>query len=235
MAALFFKSMNRLFQKKRQDQRDSHPLPSRESIASLCSLLLKQEEKRECEARYASVKVVLSLLGRGAVLASAFLSPGAARGLYELVRESPDYDAWKQYNVSYLRRTLRQLEKRKQIELTEQNGETVISLTDAGRRRILRFSLDTVTIEKPKHWDGRWRLVIYDIAETESGTRDLIRQTLRSLGFHQIQESVYLYPYDCFEQIEFIRQYYFVKSRLQYMLVAQIENDEAYRTYFGLT
>lgn len=127
------------------------------------------------------------------------------------------------------------LEQQKQVKRVMKNNQEVISLTHHGKRKILQYSLEDLEIDKPKHWDGKWRLVLYDIPSTKRSLTDRIRQILMNLGFYQIQRSVYVFPYSCFDQIEFIRQYYHLSDRIQYMLIEKIESDEAYKTYFGLS
>jgi len=92
-----------------------------------------------------------------------------------------------------------------------------------------------LAVEIPKRWDGRWRLVLYDVPVHRKSLGDLVRQTLRSIGFYGIQDSVYVYPYPCFDQIEFIREYYGLGDAIQYMLVNHIERDDPFKTYFGLS
>lgn len=211
------------------------PLPSQQSIAKICELLVKQHEKEIRDTKYAPVKTVLALLGHGAVLGAAFLAPKSAPALLSLIQDSPDWDAWKHFNASYLKRTLARLEKQKHVEIIRENGQDIIRLTKNGQRKILRCSLDHLAVEKPKHWDGKWRLVLYDVPETKSPTRDIIRQALRSIGFYAIQESVYVFPYPCFDHIQFLREYYGAGAQVQYMLVNHIEDDAVYKIYFNLS
>jgi hypothetical protein len=213
----------------------NYPLPSNEAIIKLSQILIKQNDYREKTNKYAPVKQILSLIGFGAVISAAILAPKSAPLLIPLVKKSPDYNMWKKYNISYLHRTLKRLEEQKQIQVEEIHGERVVVLSNAGKRKILHLSLETLQIERPKNWDHKWRLVLYDIPDSGKHWRDAIKSTLKTIGFYQIQKSVYIYPYSCFEQIEFIREYYSVGKQLQYMLVDQIEDDEAYKTYFDLT
>lgn len=208
--------------------------PSDAYITKICNILTEQSEKEKCESKYAGVKQVLTLLGKGAVLTAALLTPKSATILLPLVKESSDWDVWKQFNPSYLQRTLKRLERQKEVEVAEENGQQIIRLTRNGKRKILKYSLDSVTIGKPKRWDGKWRLVLYDIPSGSRKISELIRETLKRLGFYQIQESVYILPYPCFNQIEFLRQYYGLGNKVQYMIVEDIENDSAFKTYFGL-
>lgn len=210
-------------------------LLSDSSIIKICKILTKQFEREERISKYAKVKEVLALLGKGAILTAAILAPKSATILSPLIRESSSWDEWKQFNISYLKRTLKRLEQQKQVEVVEENGQRVICLTKNGKRKILKYSVDTITVEKPKKWDGKWRLVIYDIPSSKRHLSELIKETLKTFGFYQLQKSVYIFPYPCFDQIEFLREYYGLGSNIQYMLVKQIENDSPYKTYFALS
>jgi hypothetical protein len=209
-------------------------LPSDQSIASISVILTKQSRREERDANYAPVKEVLSLLGSGVALSAAILVPKSAKVIRPLMMTTPDWDSWKHFNVSYLQRTLRRLEQSKAVEVTNEDGKQVVRLTVGGKRKILKYSIDTISSEKPKRWDHKWRLVLYDIPNYEKTLGDAIRQTLRNFGFYPVQESVYLYPYPCFDQVEFLRQYYGLGSHIQYMVIMTIENDQVYKTYFNL-
>lgn len=218
----------------RTSERKANNLLPDTSIEKICTILTKQFEKGKQESKYARVKQVLALLGKGTLLLAAFLAPKSATIFLPLVKESSDWDTWKQFNPSYLKRTLKRLERQKEVETSVENGRQIIRLTKNGKRKILKYSLDSIFIDKPKKWDGKWRLVLYDIPSGDRKISEFVRETLKRLGFYQIQESVYILPYACFNQIEFLRQYCGLGNKVQYMLVEDIENDSAYKTYFGL-
>jgi len=55
----------------------------------------------------------------------------------------------------------------------------------------------TLKIKKSKNrWDGKWRLVIYDIPEKRKVEREYLRSILGLLGFGKIQDSCWASPYD---------------------------------------
>lgn len=212
------------------------PLPSESKIRELALLLEKKIKSEEIQNRYASVKKVLTILGAGAVLSMAFFSPAAlliAKPFLDQKRED-EWNSWKQFNTFYLKRTIRRLQKAKLVEIHSQNGEDVIILSKNGQRKILKYSLDTLSIDKPKTWDRQWRLILYDVSDKRKGLRDIFRETLRALGFYQLQESVWIYPYPCENQISFLREYYGVGDEVIYVIAKKLEDDTPYRTYFGV-
>jgi len=80
--------------------------------------------------------------------------------------------------------------------------ERFIELTSKGKRHLKKIAFEDIEIKRPVVWDGKWRLVIFDIPEGMRSGRDIFRTKLKNLGFKQIQRSVYLYPFECIDEIE---------------------------------
>lgn len=212
-------------------------LPSDEKIAGLARLLVEQKRNEVVKQRYATVSRILAFIGTGAVLSlSLFVAPTAIMLAKPFLDEKRrrEWEEWKQFNPRYLRRTIAQLRKQKLITIEEHHGVQTVTLTKNGKRRILKYSLEELTIEKQNTWDGRWRLVMYDVPKDKKYLRDVFRQTLKSLGFYQLQESVWLHPFPCESQVTFLREYYGVGNEVLYVVASKLEDDTPYRTYFDL-
>jgi len=54
------------------------------------------------------------------------------------------------------------------------------------------------------------------------------------MGFYMLQKSVWVYPYPCFDEIEFLRQIYKVEINVTYILAKSIENSEYLADNFQL-
>lgn len=50
-------------------------------------------------------------------------------------------------------------------------------------------------------WDGKWRVVMFDIPQELNRERDRFRSRLKVLGFQMIQKSVFVLPYPCQEEL----------------------------------
>lgn len=48
---------------------------------------------------------------------------------------------------------------------------------------------------KVQSWDGRWRIVIFDVPESQRPVRDYIRSVLKRVGFYEFQRSMWIYPH----------------------------------------
>src|SRR3990167_3491961 len=144
------------------------------------------------------VKTVLELLGKGALLSSLFIFPGAGLwikaiyAVYEELKREKEFKEWQKFNLPRLRYILKRLQRQKLIEITEEKNHSVVRLTERGKLRILKYNLGEITIEKPPHWDKKWRLVLYDIRKFKRREQETFRRILNRLKFLQLQKSVYL-------------------------------------------
>lgn len=89
------------------------------------------------------------------------------------------------------------------IEKIEKQGEIYIRLTSQGNKKITR-DFPLLSLQKRK-WDGKWRVVIFDIEEVNRNARDDLRKKLKELGFGMIQKSVFISPHNVIkDMLEFI-------------------------------
>lgn len=187
-----------------------------------------------------NVKTVLMLLGLGTFLTASVLIPTlpfAVKpmiGFYHKKQREGDQKQWNQFNQSRLRQILNRLHKQKVVKIDENNGETILKLTEKGMVRFLKFKLEDMILDKHQKWDGTWRIIIYDISNHKRLTSEVFRKLLRKLEFLKLQRSVYLTPYSCTEQIEFLRQFYNIGQEVLYLEVGKIENEDTYKQYFGI-
>ena len=204
-------------------------------IEKISMTLLKKVDKEILDKKLAPAKEVLKIIGAGVLLGSALAVPALPKILLPFLRDTNENETWKQLNIPYLKRTLKRLEKQKLVEFGEENGKKTVKITSAGQRKILKYALNEITIDKPKIWDGRWYLVSYDIPTYLEGSRILFRDYLKQWNFYHLHESVYLHAYPCTGEIEFLREYLNISSCVRIFTVQKIENDQLFRDYFGLS
>jgi len=58
-----------------------------------------------------------------------------------------------------------------------------LRLTPNGERSLRILELKHHGVVKPRRWDGKWRVLIFDIPEYRASLRKRIRETLRGIGF----------------------------------------------------
>ena len=86
----------------------------------------------------------------------------------------------------------------------------------------------------PKHWDGKWRVLIFDIPEKRRSLRYQIRTSLISIGFVRLQDSVWVYPYDCEDFIALLKADLKIGKSVLYMIVESLEYDTHLKKHFKL-
>ena len=105
--------------------------------------------------------------------------------------------------------------------------------TEKGKKIVKEIQFDNLKIDKPKIWDGKWRIVIFDIPENERRRmRDAMRQKLQKIGFYQMQKSVWVFPYPCEKEIRLLCEIFGVNSFVNMITSDKIYNDDALRRYF---
>lgn len=92
---------------------------------------------------------------------------------------------------------LRRLEAQKLVEAQEDALQPVYRLTETGRRLALG-GRDPIT-EWSRPWDGRWRLVLFDLPETHRKARLSLRRALKDNGFGWLQNSAWISPHPATE------------------------------------
>ena len=146
------------------------------------------------------VKEILILLGIGTFLAASIIAPGlplAAKpvvDLYKKRQRETEFREWNRFNQWRLRQVLKRLHEKKTIEIVEDGGKPYIKLTNKGKTRFLKYKLEEIMIEKSPRWDGKWRIIIYDIPKEKRVLSEIFRHFLRKLEFLKLQKMGLLYP-----------------------------------------
>lgn len=114
------------------------------------------------------------------------------------------------------------------------NAETV-SLTKKGIREILKYKMINKGLDK-KSWDGKWRIIVFDIKEYTRKDRDYLRNQLKWIGFQELQKSVWAFPYEVRDELkEFIKLCKFeFEGDVRFILADSIEPDDSMRKKFNL-
>jgi DNA-binding transcriptional regulator PaaX len=102
-----------------------------------------------------------------------------------------------------LLKTIKRLKDKGLIDFVSEE-KLILKLTEKGKDKALMVKIKTF---KDEDWDGKWRLVSFDIPETRRTVRDLLRNRLKEWGFTKMQNSVWKSKVDCGVQMKiFIRE-----------------------------
>jgi CRISPR-associated endonuclease Cas2 len=133
---------------------------------------------------------------------------------------------WKQIDERVLTNTIRSLYRSRLIhERENSDGSLTMILTDKGKQKVITFNIDNMEIKKPKKWDGKWRIVIFDIPERKRGARDVLRETLKRLGFFELQKSVFVYPYPCQDEMDYVIEFFDLRKYVRIITATELDNE----------
>ena len=175
-----------------------------------------------------SKKIMLLLIG-GASLSLTRRPDAYFRIVKGMVKE------WRKINERNLRIAIKNLYKSKMVDFRENQDGTVLTiLTDKGKKRILKYDIDKIEIKKPMRWDKLWRLVIFDIPEDKNLGRKALAAKLKELGFYPMQKSVFIHPYECKDEIDFIIEIFELSPYVRFLRVKDIDIELDLKERFHL-
>lgn len=178
-------------------------------------------------------KIILSVIGLTALVSVAVIAPNAVQILKIFGFPKKRFDRQK-YHINT---ALKTLQRNGLIEIIgKANGDKCARLTTEGKKTLVKFEIEGLLKHKPIKWDGKYRVVIFDIKEKTRFSRDDLRYMLIKFGFLRLQNSVWVYPYPCEGVINLLRTNLNLEKgdEVIYMTVDSIENDAWLRKEFKL-
>lgn len=140
---------------------------------------------------------------------------------------------WRKMKKRYLRDCISEFYNDKLIDFKEQpNGLCTLVLTEKGQKKTIAFSTDSLTIKSPLVWDNKWRVVIFDIPESKRTARNALREKLKNLGFYSLQKSVFVHPYDCLDEIEFLIELFQIRPYVRFFEAIKVMNESELQLHF---
>lgn len=155
------------------------------------------------------------------------------RQYFRIVREMKK--EWRNINRRSLENSIRLLYASQLVETKSgPNNTLTLVLSREGERRALSYDLEHIRIDRPKQWDKKWRIVIFDIPERKKIVRESVRMHLRQMGFIELQHSVWVLPFDCQKEIEYVSEFYFARKFIRFIVAESIDNELHLKQRFNL-
>lgn len=134
--------------------------------------------------------------------------------------------------AKYVNQRLEKLIRNGLLEFIYDDGEKKLGLTKKGERELEKGKL--IVESGKKRWDGKWRIVVFDIFEKRRRTRDQLRFELQELGFKKMQNSVWITPNDCGDYIYLLKSDLRLNQDVVFFEVVKLENEKYWRLKFNL-
>ncbi|MFA5889069.1 MAG: hypothetical protein WCW47_02370 [Candidatus Paceibacterota bacterium] len=171
-------------------------------------------------------RIILMTVATTGLLALAVLAPNAVQILKPFIKNKKNSDV-----KYYLNKKTKKLIKDGFIKIEINNKKQFLSLTEKGEKQLTYYKIKE---KKEVRWDGKWRVVIFDVWESSRVKRNLLRNEIKDYGFVQLQRSVWVYPYDCVEFVELLKTDLSFGKNIRYMVVEKLDYDENLRKSFKL-
>lgn len=176
-------------------------------------------------------KFLLMSLALGGIVFAGAIAPGLIAAL-----DNPRKP--QRYNKKQIRTAFYNLKKSKLIEIIQEGDDKFkVQLTNKGQKRVKEFSFEFLEIKKPAKWDKRWRVFIFDIPtkpKIYNQAREALRRKIKDLGFFQMQKSVWVYPYECEDEILFVAELFQVQKHIEILTVEKLLHEEKLKKAFSL-
>lgn len=142
----------------------------------------------------------------------------------------------KRYRVNEkVKASLSSLAKQGLITFENRGGKRYVRITDAGKKRLVLEQRKAESLaSRGTKWDGRWRIVMFDIPEKRRRTRDNLRTIMKGAGFVRFQDSAWIFPYDCEDLVTLLKADLRLGNAVRYVIADTVENDVPLRAQFGL-
>jgi DNA-binding transcriptional regulator PaaX len=167
------------------------------------------------------VKDILLWLALGGAVAVAASSPYFGMNLVKYFLKN------KKHKPKSTMNAFQRLYKQGCIALEKKRHQYYISLTQEGRKRAGIYQINALEIRRPKQWDKKWRIVIFDIPHRNRFVREVLRGMLKQLGFRLLQKSVWVHPFPCQEEIDLVRSLFGLTVEELRLIIAQDIGESA--------
>lgn len=116
--------------------------------------------------------------------------------------------------------------------VTKKKKEIII--TNRGRIAILGWQIQKKI--QNKNWDGKWRIITFDVPEENKEDRYFLRENLKWLGLEELQKSVWISPHDIEKEF---REFLKLCNRkligdVRFILAEKISSDKDLKKYFDI-
>jgi len=115
--------------------------------------------------------IILRTLYAAGIISTILIAPNALKLFSYLdrgkARRKRFYDRVAQATARLQRRGL--------ISIEESNGKRIVNITEKGRTEVRKILIENYQIPEQAFWDGKWRILIFDVREERRKTRAILR------------------------------------------------------------
>jgi len=199
-------------------------------------MVKKRQQKRKLLDVRSRKELAIALLMTGGVITVGFISPAllAAAIPSAMLFKEKDKESKRK-----IRQTLSRMERDGLVKIRRREEKAEIILTEKGKKNATKHymyhQLERFQDKKPK-WDGKWRVVVFDIPQDQRIVRDAFRYLIKKLGMYQLQKSVWVYPHDCEKEVTELKEFFEIpEEAIRLIVTDSIGPDKKIRKKFNIS
>lgn len=195
----------------------------------------KHYQKRKRQLKVGSIaSEIISSIASGVKSIGELLEYLDESGAFDMLRLSSWHERTPRafhYTRSQLRSGFAHMERN---GFVKRKSRQTVFLTEKGIMEVLKYIMKNRHLHKK--WDGKWRIITFDIEEITRKDRDYLRRQLKWIGFEELQKSVWIFPYEIRDELkEFMKMCRFeFRGDVRFILADSIQSDTLLRQKFNL-
>jgi len=170
----------------------------------------------EREGKVSIPKIIFSILAVAGLLTVALVAPNVVQLIDAFGRK-------RTFPRRQFRQALRRLEHKGYLRDLSDRTKWKFTLTAEGKDILAKRKIEELIIVRPSRWDGKWRVIVFDIPEKYRHARNALRWKLKDLGFQCVNLSVWAHPFECSDVINALVAYYGVGEYARMMTVERFD------------
>ncbi len=175
---------------------------------------------------------ILFIAVAGPIILSSLFLPNASQILKPILKWRKN---WEKVDRQRIHEAINRLNRKGLIEIITKNNKLYIEITRDGKKLVKNFNYDDIKLPNNKNWDKKWRMVVFDIPEKKNKERRALSVKLKELGFYPLQESVFIYPHDCQNEVDFVCGFLDIDRYVNFCIVDVLDKKEGdLRKFFDL-
>ena len=186
-----------------------------------------EKEAKKRRIRVNIKKVILGTIATAGLLSVAALAPNAIQVIGAIGQKN-------KRRARIFENSLSRLFDQKLVVFEVMAKGKFLRLTAKGKFELQKLTNGEWKERRKSFWDGKWRVIIFDIPEARRRDRVKLWRLLRRLGFFRLQDSVWVYPDDCEDLIKLIKADMKIGLAVTYIIADSIEGDGRVAKFFGV-
>lgn len=121
------------------------------------------------------------------------------------------------------------------VELVPAGDDFQVRIVKKGRKKIRQMQFRAMQVGHSGKWDRHWWIVLADIPSKDNRRQaDYFREKLKAMKFYPLQRTVWVYPFDPRDEVDFAAAYYRIERFVTMMevLTLDAEDEQVLKRFF---